>query len=197
LAIDGGQGCARLPRLHRHATAREGKIPCGSGQHASLLQYLQVRPPSLTQAGMIPQQDIRQTQSNNRVASAHVIDKKASQLWICTARYNFQDLTANHGGCAKLPDDIGRPWLSEAYDVRAVTGSGAIGAYLPVFWFIELTSGEIQFCAIRHGGLWRANELALTSAQRPRRPSIEGNWRRGAAYLQRRSTQAFGCSPRS
>ena len=102
---------------------------------------------------LIPQQDIRQTQSNNRVASAYVIDKKASQFWICTARYNFQDLTANQGDCAKLPDDIGRPSLSEAYEVRAVTGSAAIGAYLPVFWFIEPASGEIQFCAIRHAGL--------------------------------------------
>jgi hypothetical protein len=101
---------------------------------------------------LIPQQDIRQTQSN-RVASAYVIDKKASQFWVCTARYNFQDLTANHGDCAKLPDDIGRPSLSETYDVRPVTGSAAIGAYLPVFWFIEPTSGEIQFCAIRHAGL--------------------------------------------
>jgi hypothetical protein len=101
---------------------------------------------------LIPQQDIRQTQSN-RVASAYVIDKKASQFWICTARYNFQDLTADQGDCTKLPDDIGRPSLSEAYDVRAVTGSATIGAYLPVFWFIEPARGEVQFCAIRHAGL--------------------------------------------
>jgi hypothetical protein len=75
------------------------------------------------------------------VASAYVIDKKVSQLWICTARYNFQNLMVNNGDCAKLPDDIGRPSLSEAYDVRAVTGSAAVRAYLPVFWLIEPMSG--------------------------------------------------------
>jgi hypothetical protein len=111
--------------------------------------------PVLAHAGryeLIPEPDVRQS-STNRVASAYVIDKKANQFWICTARYNFQDLTANQADCAKLPEDIGRPSLSEAYDVRAVTGAATIGAYLPVFWFIEPASGEIQFCAIRHAGL--------------------------------------------
>jgi ubiquitin-hydrolase Zn-finger-containing protein len=53
---------------------------------------------SLRQAGMnsFPEPDVRQT-SSNRVASAYVIDKKVNQFWICTARYNFQDLTANNG----------------------------------------------------------------------------------------------------
>jgi hypothetical protein len=71
----------------------------------------------------------------------------ACQFWICTARYNFQDLTANNNpDCVQLPSDIGRP-LTETSDVHAVTGSAAIGAFLPVFWFIEPTSGEVQFCA--------------------------------------------------
>jgi hypothetical protein len=87
------------------------------------------------------------------VATAYVIDKKANQFWICTARYNFQDLTANNGDCVQLPSDIGRPSLTETSDVRAVTGSAAISAFLPVFWFIEPTSGEVQFCAARHAGL--------------------------------------------
>src|SRR3984893_11660383 len=78
------------------------------------------------------QPDVRQT-STNRVTSAYVIDKKANQFWICTARYNFQDLTANNGDCVKLPSDIGRPSLSEAYDVRPVTGTTGVSAYLPVF----------------------------------------------------------------
>jgi hypothetical protein len=69
--------------------------------------------------------------STNRVASAYVIDKKASQVWICTARYNCQDLTANYGDCVKLPTDIGRPLLNEAYNVRPVTGSAAISAFFP------------------------------------------------------------------
>jgi hypothetical protein len=54
------------------------------------------------------------------VSSAYVIDKKANQFWICTARYNFQDLTANNGDCVQLPNDIGRPSLTETSDVRAV-----------------------------------------------------------------------------
>jgi hypothetical protein len=101
---------------------------------------------------LIPEPDVRQV-STNRVASAFVIDKKASQFWICTARYNFQDLTANNGDCVWLSADIGRPSLTETSDVRAVTGTTAISAFLPVFWFIEPTSGEVQFCAVRHAGL--------------------------------------------
>jgi hypothetical protein len=111
--------------------------------------------PAFAQGGryeVVPEPDVRQT-STNRVTSAYVIDKKANQFWICTARYNFQDLTANNGDCVKLPSDIGRPSLTEAYDMRAVTGSAAISVFLPVFWFIEPTSGEVQFCAVRHAGL--------------------------------------------
>jgi hypothetical protein len=101
---------------------------------------------------LVPEPDVRQT-STNRVASAYVIDKKANQFWICTARYNFQDLTSNNGDCVKLPGDIGRPSLTETYEIRPVSGSAGISAFLPVFWFIEPTSGEVQFCAIRHAGL--------------------------------------------
>ena len=111
--------------------------------------------PAFAQGGryeLVPEPDVRQT-STNRVTSAYVIDKKAKQFWICTARYNFQDPTANNGDCVKLPSDIGRPSLTEAYDMRAVTGSAAISVFLPVFWFIEPTSGEVQFCAVRHAGL--------------------------------------------
>jgi hypothetical protein len=84
--------------------------------------------PVLAHAGryeLVPEPDVRQS-STNRVASAYVIDKKANQFWICTARYNFQDLTANNGDCVQLPSDIGRPSLTETSDVRAVTGSAAI-----------------------------------------------------------------------
>ena len=87
------------------------------------------------------------------MASAYVIDKKANQFWICTVRYHYLDLTANNGDCVRLPTDIGRPSLGEAYDVRPVTGSAGLGSDLPVFWFIEPTSGEDQFCAIRHAEL--------------------------------------------
>jgi hypothetical protein len=111
--------------------------------------------PVIAHAGryeLVPEPEVQQS-STNRVASAYVIDKKANQFWICTARYNFQDLTANNGDCVELPADIGRPSLTEAYDVRAVTGAAAISAFLPVFWFVEPTSGEVQFCAVRHAGL--------------------------------------------
>jgi hypothetical protein len=101
---------------------------------------------------LVPEPDVRQT-TTSRVASAYVIDKKASQFWICTARYDFQDLTANNGDCVRLPDDIGRPSLSEAYDIRPATGTTGISALLPVFWFIEPASGDVQFCPIRHAGL--------------------------------------------
>ena len=111
--------------------------------------------PAFAQGGryeLVPEPDVRQT-STNRVTSAYVIDKKANEFWICTVRYNYRDLTANNGDCVKLPSDIGRPSLTEAYDMRAVTGSAAISVFLPVFWFIEPTSGEVQFCAVRHAGL--------------------------------------------
>jgi hypothetical protein len=101
---------------------------------------------------LVPELDVRQM-SSNRVASAYVIDKTTNEFWICTVRYSYQDLTANNGDCVKLPTDIGRPSLTEAYDARAVTGSAAVSAFLPVIWFIETTNGEIQFCAIRHAGL--------------------------------------------
>ena len=112
--------------------------------------------PAIAQAGryeLFPEPDVRPASSAaNRVASAYVIDKKANQFWICTARYDFRDLTANNGDCVKLPVDIGRPSLTEAYDVRPVTGTTGISAFLPVFWFIEPTSGDVQFCAVRHAG---------------------------------------------
>ena len=111
--------------------------------------------PAIAQGGryeLIPEPDVKQT-SSNRVTSAYVVDKKANQFWICTVRYNFQDLTANNGDCVKLAADIGRPSLGEAYDMRAVTGSAGINAFLPVIWFIEPTSGDVQFCALRHAGL--------------------------------------------
>jgi hypothetical protein len=80
--------------------------------------------PAIGQAGryeLVPEPEVRQT-SSNRVTSAYVVDKKANQFWICTARYHFQDLTANNWDCVKLAADIG-------------------------------TTGEVQFCAIRHAGL--------------------------------------------
>jgi hypothetical protein len=110
---------------------------------------------AFAQAGryeLVPEPDVRQI-STYRTRSAYVIDKKDNQFWICTARYNFQDLTANNGDCIKLPTDIGRPSLTETYDQRAVTGSASISAFLPVFWFIEPRTGEVQFCAVRHAGL--------------------------------------------
>jgi hypothetical protein len=100
---------------------------------------------------LIPQPDVRLT-ATNRTASAYVVDKKNSQFWICTARYDFRDLTANSGDCLALPADIGRPSLSETYNARPVNGTAAISTFLPVIWFIEPTSGAIQFCALRHAG---------------------------------------------
>jgi hypothetical protein len=100
---------------------------------------------------LFPEPDVRQT-ATNPTASAYVVDKKNSQFWICTARYDFRDLTANNGDCLALPADIGRPSLSETYNARPVNGTASISAFLPVIWFIEPTSGAIQFCAVRHAG---------------------------------------------
>lgn len=80
---------------------------------------------------LFPEPDVRQT-ATNRTASAYIVDKKDNQFWICTARYDFRDLTAKNGDCVKLPLDIGRPTLTENDDARAVTGSSAISAFLPV-----------------------------------------------------------------
>ena len=100
---------------------------------------------------LFPEPDVRQS-ATNRTASAYIVDKKENQFWICTARYDFRDLTANNGDCVKLPLDIGRPSLTENYNAQAVTGSTAVGAFLPVVWFIEPATGAVQFCAIRHAG---------------------------------------------
>src|ERR1700736_5571725 len=64
--------------------------------------------PALAEGGrydLVPEQDLRQTTSSNRVASAYVIHKKANQFWICTVRYHYLDLTANNGDCVRLPTE--------------------------------------------------------------------------------------------
>ena len=88
-----------------------------------------------------------------RVNSAYVVDKKESQFWICTARYNYLSGEANQGECVRLPAEIGRPSLTENYTARAVVGSTAHSPLLPLLWFIDQTSGDIQFCALRHPGI--------------------------------------------
>ena len=72
---------------------------------------------------------------------------------VCSARYNYRDLTANNGSCVKLDPTIGRPSLNETYVAHAVTGSAMVNPFLPVIWFIDPGSGDVQFCAIRHAGL--------------------------------------------
>jgi len=111
--------------------------------------------PAIAQATrfeLFPEADVRQN-ATNRTASAYVVDKKDNQFWICTVRYNYRDLTANNGECLKLAAEIGRPSLSEAYVAHAVIGSATINPLLPVIWFIEPMSGDVQFCDIRHAGL--------------------------------------------
>jgi hypothetical protein len=101
---------------------------------------------------LFPMPDVRQA-STNWVNSAYVVDKNDNQFWICTARYNFSSQEANKGECMKLSADIGRPSLTEKYVSRAVTGSTPYGAFLPVLWFIEPSTGDVQFCAVRHAGI--------------------------------------------
>ena len=111
------------PRVGPCKRRREGN-PMQLGTTCIALAIL-AGSPAIAQGGryeLVPEPDVKQT-SSNRVTSTYVVDKKANQFWICTARYNFQDLTANNGDCVQLPSDIGRPSLSEAYDVRPVTGT--------------------------------------------------------------------------
>jgi hypothetical protein len=56
--------------------------------------------------------------------------------------------------------DIGRPPLNEAYDVRAVTGSTGISAFLPVVWFIEPPAARFNFATSAAPG-YAADEFAL------------------------------------
>ena len=126
---------------------------------------------------LFPEPDVRQN-ATNRSASAYVVDKKNNQFWICTARYNFRDLTANNGECVEVPLDIGRPSISETYNARPVIGSAPISAFLPVIWFIEPATGAMQFCAIRHAG--SCVQLTLprsdsTTGQLPQAPSGNPN----------------------
>jgi hypothetical protein len=115
-------------------------IATGSAAHAQTARY-----------DLIPEPNVR-TSSTHLVNSAYVVDKKSNQLWVCTARYKFSSEQPNDGGCTKLPTDIGRPSITESYHVRAVIGSTLLGPFLPVVWFIEPATGDVQFCAIRHAG---------------------------------------------
>jgi hypothetical protein len=97
---------------------------------------------------LFPDPDVR-SNTSYRTASAYVVDKKDSQFWVCSARYNYRDLTANNVSCVKLDPTIGRPSLNECYVAHAVTGSAMINPLLPVVWFIDPASGAVQFCDIR------------------------------------------------
>jgi hypothetical protein len=115
-----------------------------------------VASPAFAQGGvryeLLPEPDVR-SNSSYRTATAYVVDKKENQFFVCSARYNYQDLTANNGSCVKLDPTIGRPSLNEAYVAHPVTGSTMVNPFLPVIWFIAPGSGDVQFCAIRHAGL--------------------------------------------
>jgi hypothetical protein len=52
-----------------------------------------------------------------------------------------------------LASDIGRPRLTERYRTAPILGATLNGAHLPVFWFIEPSSGDVQFCDPRHAGV--------------------------------------------
>ena len=151
-------------------------IPMRPGARNILAFIFLLLTPALTQAAryeLFPEREVRQT-ATNHTASAYVVDKKNSQFWICTARYNVRDLTANSGDCVEPPLDIERPSISESYNARPVTGSAPISAFLPVIWFIEPATGAMQFCAIRHAG--SCVQLTLprsdsTTGQLPQVPS--------------------------
>lgn len=90
---------------------------------------------------------------DHRTTSAYVLDKKDNRFWICTVRYNFNSEKENSGDCQPLPVVVGRPSLTPAYESQAVRGSPLISSNLPLFWFIEPTTGDVQFCAPRRPGV--------------------------------------------
>ena len=124
-------------------------------QGIAIVFALTAAPPVVAQGiryELFPEPDVGVTASN-RTATAYVVDKKENQFWVCSARYSYRDLTANNGSCVKLDATIGRPSLNETYVAHAVTGSATINPFLPVIWFIDPASGDVQLCDIRHAGL--------------------------------------------
>ena len=67
---------------------------------------------------------------------------------------SLQPRTACSGeACQPLPVAVGRPSLTPDHESQPVLGSSLISANLPLFWFIEPTNGDVQFCAPRHPGV--------------------------------------------
>jgi hypothetical protein len=91
--------------------------------------------------------------TDHRTTSAYVLDKKDNRFWICTVRYNFNSEKDNSGDCQPLPVAVGRPSLTPDHESQPVLGSSLISDNLPLFWFIEPTTGDVQFCAPRHPGV--------------------------------------------
>lgn len=100
---------------------------------------------------LFPVPDVEGTASY-RTANAYVVVRKEDQFWVCSVRYNYRDLAANNGGCVKLDAIVGRPSLNAKDVAHAVTGSATINPFLPVIWFIDPGSGDVQVCDIRHAG---------------------------------------------
>jgi hypothetical protein len=96
--------------------------------------------------------DVRKA-SANWVNSAYVVDKKENQFWTCAAPYDFSSQELNNGDCANPSSSIGRPLVSEKYTTSAVVGSTPYGAFLPVLWFIEPATGNVESCALRATGM--------------------------------------------
>ena len=114
-----------------------------------------IAPPAFAQGmryELFPEPDVR-SNTTYRTATAYVVDKKENQFWVCSVRYNYGDLSANNGSCVKLDATIGRPSLNEKYVAHAVTGTAMINPFLPVIWFIDPGSGDVQFCDVHHAGL--------------------------------------------
>jgi hypothetical protein len=127
-----------------------------------------------------------QRSPTNLVNSAYVVDNKENQFWLCTARYDFSSKENNTGECSRLANDIGRPSLTERYRGRAVVGSTMYGPLLPVIWFIEPTTGDVQFCSPRRRHL-RQNVVAV----------IARILQRDARNLREKDKETSGAPPRS
>jgi hypothetical protein len=109
-----------------------------------------------------PEPNVHQAE-RYRVNSTYLGDKKDNQFWVCTARYDYLSGERNQGECVRLPDEVGRPSLTENYTAKAVVGSTPYGAFLPVLWFIDPTSGDIQVLRAETCGSLPAHEPEVES----------------------------------
>jgi hypothetical protein len=132
-------------------------------QGITLFLAIAIASPAVAQAiryELFPDPDVR-SNTSCRTASAYVVDQKENQFWFlfCALQLPRPDSEQWFVRQARSDD---RPALAERdLCAHAVAGSAMINPFLPVIWFIDLASGAVQFCDIRHAGLGVKNRSAM------------------------------------